>query len=309
MNDDTHPTNQARVAAHHGNTSGGEVVTPAPAVWAIVRFAPLPDQPPGELLPYTIRQAEDWVLTDDALAFGGADIIRRFNGWRSTWERTWTLDPLPNLSRLAVLGRQLQPGSDGTSGVFGRDVMEFLIDGSEAELSLERAVTIGAALGRLADQIRERGASGYGIVDKTPHCARVGLARSWPECGDTEVVASADDVRVVFEPDAGLYVEVDRGADPVRFGPIDHVERNNATWTVSDGDGRLHLRGDEGRALSWIVPGATAWGVRAVPEVVVWARTFGGFADSLEFAERTGAPIRLTATRLIADQAGAVNPT
>lgn len=309
MNDDTDPSADVSTTSRPDSVTDGAVVMPAPAVWAIVRFGSLPDRPPDELLPYAIRQREDWVLTDDALAFGGTDVIRRFNTWRSTWEQTWTLDPLPSMARLAILGRELDPSDDGTAAGFGRGVIEFLIDGGEVELPLERAITIGAALDRLATLIRDRGASGYGIVDQTPHCARVGLARAWPACGDPEVIAAADGVSVVFEPDTGLYVDNARGAEPVRFGPVDRVARDHATWTVSAGERELRFHADEARALAWLVPGATAWGVRLVPEVVTWARTLGGFADSLEFAERTVAPIRLTARRLIADHAAAVNPT
>jgi len=76
-------------------------------------------------------------------------------------------------------------------------------------------------------------------------------------------------------------------------------ERLDMTFeAVASPDGTLSFDLQQGRVLSWMVPGATLWRVRHVPEVIVWARTFAGIAEAAERALLLRQPMRLTSRRL-----------
>jgi hypothetical protein len=45
--------------------------------------------------------------------------------------------------------------------------------------------------------------------------------------------------------------------------------------------------------LAWVVPGATRWRVRKVPEVLVWAKTFHRLALGCETSVRQAVPLEL----------------
>ena len=289
-----------------GDVPEGDVVLPAPDVWAAVRFAPVPDQVPDELCAFAIRQGDDWVLTDDVLAFGEVGTVQRFQKWRATWERVWTIDPVPDLLRLIALARELIPGRADRSAEY--QWYDGLSDDGVVEIPVDEAASFVVRLAYLGDRIRERDATGHGIVDVTPGSGRVGLARSWSSFGEVETVAAASDVSIELVPPTGLHIVASAESDE-RFGPIERAEREGTGWRVWSHDRELVLEGDRGRPLAWLVPGAAEWVVRTVPEIVTWARTFGGLAEALEFSAAIGAPVQLSPRRPIADHGSGCDET
>lgn len=293
-------TSGVRPPATNDGVDQSPIVLPSPDVWAVVRFAPPPDTAPSDLQAFAIRCDDQWVLTDDALAFGEIETVQRFHEWRATWEQVRTLEPLTTLLRLVDLAGELAPASDGSTGLLHPSLAAFLVDDDVFEIPARRSARSADAIARLADLVRDRGAEGFGIVDRSPRSERVGLARAWPAYGGVETVAASADLRVVFDPAAGLFCELPDDAG-TSFGPIERAESTSAVFTLWSGDAELRLTSEQSRPLHWMIPGATAWAVRRVPEILAWARTFAGLADSFELAQRIDAPVRLSARRPIAD--------
>lgn len=271
------------------------VVVPSADLWATVRFAAPPEHPPDELLAFTTREHDDWVLTDDVLALGESTLTELFLSWRSTWERTWILEPFSSLRRLIDLAGQF--------GDHDLDVLGSVFASEDDEIVLARELhqPVAAALVRLAEFVRARDAHGWALVDRSPGSERVGLARSWPGWGGDEVLASTGSVDVLYRPATGLHlISRAEGAAATSFGPITAATSDSSGWTITAGDQRQHLSQLAARPLAWLVPDATAWSVRRVPEVITWAKTFGRLPECLRFATQCHAPVLVTTLRPIA---------
>ena len=266
------------------------VVVPSAEVRAVVRFGVPPAAAPEDLAAFVVPEHGDWVLTDDVLAFGEPDVLERFDAWRAGWERTWVLDPRSNVIRLLDIGRAA-----------GDPEIETLIrltlpgDGAD-ELVIPRHLVARSRAGahRLAELARARDAMGHGLVDLTPNTRRTGLARAWPACGEVEVVAALHGTRVLLDPAHGLVLH---RPDAAAHGPIDAVHGDADGWTVESGARTVRLDHAQARPLAWLVPGATAWRHRRVPEIVTWTRTLVGLDECLAFASAEHLDVRLTTRR------------
>lgn len=275
-----------------GAHDGAPIIVPSAEVRAIVRFGERPTVAPEHLAAFVVCEQGDWVLTADALAFGDPGILERFDEWRATWERTWLLDPRTNVVRLLELGRAT---SDPVSEFTTLLRLSSETDGSDDLLIPRDLVSRSRAeVRRLADVARGRDALGHGLVDLTPHSHRTGLARSWPACGGPEVVAAMSGTRVVLAPGQGLFLEL---TGRTTLGAIDLAVSDADGWTVHAGVETVQLDHDVARPLGWLVPGATAWRHRRVPEVVTWTRTLVGLDECFVFAEEAGLDVRLTTRR------------
>ncbi len=210
----SHDANHGAHASAAGGTDDpseptGHIVVPSADVLAIVRFAEPPEEAAVDLQPYVVLLADtipDWVLTDDAVAFGTPDVIERFAAWRSTWERTWVLDPASSVARLFDLIQTIEPATP-----VARLVRGHLDDDDDLIIPPAQQTETVAFLARLAERIRARNAQGYGIVDRTPGADRVGLARAWPAHGGGEIVAADDHTTIHFDPDAGIFITTSVG--------------------------------------------------------------------------------------------------
>lgn len=286
--DDAHPAS--------GREPSGRIVVPSADMLAVVRFDDPPDRVPEELVPFVVRPGDgtvDWVLTDDAVAFGSPDVVQRFAVWRATWERSWILDPVSSLTRLIDLACELDPDSSIPS------LRDRFDEDDDLVLSPVAQATTVEDLGRLADRIRTRDATGYGIVDLTPGADRVGLVKAWPACGRDAVVAADDQTEIRFEVDKGLVLATRTNAGGCDMGVIEEVVAQIAGFQVSGPDGTFSVPAVRARPLAWLAPRSTAWRVRRIPEILAWARTLAGVEKATGFAAENGLDLRLTRHRPI----------
>lgn len=260
---------------------------------AIVRHAAAPDSPPDELAPYVIDVVgpdgrRDWYLTDDAVAFAGADVPNAFWQWRADWERTWTLDPASSLHRLWLAGLELAPERPNStlehllteSSVV--DTTRIFLASSLADLAVEIA--------QLRDLIRTRDRLGFGFVDVSPGRQRVGLARAWSTQAGPELMAVDESLAVEMRPESGLVVH----AESETLSNVDEVTFTRQAVIVRTPNEEAAFDFERARPLGWLMPGVAAWRVRQIPEVIAWARSFAAFDECLPQAAALGAELRLT---------------
>lgn len=290
--------------------AGGPIVVPPAELAAVVRHADVPSEPPDELLPY-VRPAvrdgatEDWLLTEDTLAFADVAIPLAFERWRAAWERSWLLDPLSSLERLVSASRHFEVSAPSTTlleRVLGPGTTGPRGDVVHAVLAPGEATRLAGVLESLRDAIADRGRTGFGFIDATPGRQRVGLVRSWSGQDGPEILVADRRVVMSIDPELGLSVMVaddtlaDEGAR--RIEGVTEVEiRGDHVYVTSPG-GDLTLDLHTGRVLGWWMPGCSRWRVRRVPEVLVWARTFAGIVECADYATAIGRPVLLTSLRL-----------
>ena len=292
-------------------TDHGPIIVPSAELVALVRHDEVPTEVPDDLTPY-VRPTHDakgavtdWLLTEDTLAFADVSIPLRFAGWRTSWERSWMLDPLSALERLVavahefevsapsttLLERVLDPGSTGPAG----DLVHAMLEPGEA-------MRLAEVSDSLRDAIADRGRSGWGFVDATPGRQRVGLARAWSSQLGPETLAADSRVSVRMDAESGLTVTVfdDGGAMLHRTESVTEVEIVGDHVEIRSPGGSVQIDLLAGRVLSWLMPGCTMWRVRSIPEVLVWAKTFAGIRESAEYAtalDSTGAAVVAPAVR------------
>src|SRR5688572_22953886 len=85
---------------------------PSPPAVAVVQHAPPPLRAPlgiaAFVTPIRVEGAlVDWQLTDDVVAFGPTTAVDDFAAWRNTWERSFVLDPVASICRLAETAAEL----------------------------------------------------------------------------------------------------------------------------------------------------------------------------------------------------------
>lgn len=285
----------ARASASEGRQP---IIVPSPDVLAIVRHRDPPVEAPNRLVPFVTRvggdRGEGWVLTDDVVAFGPHDVVRDFAEWRSNWERVWILDPTSNLERLRGLIAELEPDTHLELAL--RDLLERV---RESVVTPDVQLALVEQMSRLTAMIRDRDASGFGVVDVTPGSARVGLARAWPEFGGSEVLAADEYTEIRLEPDIGLVVATGAGPDRAVVPAVDEV-RLDAEGHAVTGSGRtIRIEPGRGRPLAWLVPDSLRWRVRSISEILAWANTFGRLEEALQYASELGLSVRLTQERPI----------
>ncbi len=291
-----HPTSRTD---HHPELGATAVTFPDPPVVAVLPVDVVPANPPDSLAPYVVEVATasgpDWVLTDDSIAFGADLVVQHYLGWRSTWVRELELDPLTSV---LVLADVLDDGE--TAARWANDWV------AGRPTAVSDPALLADCLSVAHETIVARAESGWGFVNATPGRPTIGLARAWSPGGGSHVLAATAEVRVTIERDAGVCVHLDDPADDRRR---DHVVGVNEVLVEDDGvhviaaSGRMELDHRQARPLAWVVPGATRWRVRTIPEVLVWAKTFNRLAlacqasvrDAVSLELRVGFPIAATA--------------
>ncbi len=271
------------------------VVTPSSEMWAVVRHGDPPELVPDDLLPYVVPSyvdgdLDDWSLTDDVIAFGDVETPMAYQRWRATWERAWPLDPRSNLIRLTELGREL-----AAELALGSELLMNLADDAHGDRTMEgpaALLQLATELERVRDAVRERKTTGYGFVDVTDGRSRVGLARAWSPSAGAEVLAADQYLEASMRPASGLHIEI-VGPPRRSLDAVEEVAVRSSGVEIVSADGFAQLPPEESAALTWIVPGAARWRVRPVPEVLVWARTFGGLPECCRYAAALERPMTL----------------
>ena len=272
------------------------IITPSLELVASVHLAVPASTPPDELLSFTVPVHEsneliDWALTTDSVAFGDTDIRRLFDEWRSTWERSWMLDPLSGIERLVAVARDLRP----TVGDVVPDAFSFVLDrvrhGERASMEPSALPALASALESLRDAIRELGRNAFGFVNATPGYEGTGLARAWCSVGGPEILASDHFLEVSMHPTSGLALR--SHVDGNRYDGVTQVEvlddRFECTYVDDNGSTRVvSLGSNHAMPIAWTMPNAMKWRVVQVPEVIAWARSISGLIDCCAVASTLG---------------------
>lgn len=276
------------------------VVPEAPPAVA-VRHRAASAEPPDVLAPYVqsvVRngQIDDWLLTTDVVAFGEPGVTAAFDTWRAEWERAWTVDPILGLNRLLDAGDQY--------GIACPTLVGLLAE-VQAASHEHMVVTVGAdvvrscsdEMGAVGDAVRRDGSHGFGFIDASGVRASVGLSRAWSPRGGREIVARDEHVALEMHPEDGLCVTLWHESGHQRLLQVDSVEHVAAGIRITGSEGVhgptiVDLDPAHARPLGWLMPHASRWKVRRVPEVVVWARTFSAFEQAANVAHALGKPVR-----------------
>jgi hypothetical protein len=291
----------AATGGHDRVPDWDHVVLPSPFVVASVRIADPPTFAPDSLAPFVLpdeRDGElvDWLITEDAIAFGDPSLPYAFTEWRATWEQAWELERLSSLARLDALGRNAGDGDGPWFSLIGA----LLAGEGERRIGVPEQAELAAECEVLRDLVRERGATGYGVVDATPGRITSGMAVTWSAYGGAEVVARHALLEVRMEPDLGLCLAIRAGDGVERLTGVSGVEVDGAGSVVTSSEGGRRLDVDEATALAWLMPNSTRWRVRTVPEALVWARTFAGLPECCDVATRYEADVLVRVTPPIA---------
>lgn len=237
-------------------------------------------------------QIADWHLTGDVVAVGGREIPQLFARWRSSWVRDWALEPLSSIRSLhAICDDILRPDERSVARTIGR----ILDTGEPQVVPPDELPALVHACAKVRDAVAAREATGFGIVNATPGRTASGLALAWSSRGPERVFASDDHMEVRLSPLAGLVVRWGSGSDMQEVSPTS-VRLTADSMIVTAPAGDWELPHDEARPLAWLVPGATHWRVREIPEVIVWSKTFSELPDCCDYAADQGLPVELSAS-------------
>lgn len=274
------------------------VVLPSMEVVASVRHAEptadVPDELVAFVLPvYADDRLADWQLTNDAIAFGEPTVVRTFDEWRAGWQKSLVLDSVSNLACLV----DIATGLPDVAGEFATTTLARVVagvgDGSPITVEAAAAHDLATSVELVRDAIRNRNETGFGFVNATPGHDGRGLARAWSPARGSELLAADDNLAVTMHPASGLHVDV---VDGDRVAGVTRVEFADDEVRVHHDDPGGVLTLDPGRArpLAWTVSNATVWKVVAVPDVLVWANTFGRLVESCQYAAAVDRPLRFT---------------
>lgn len=274
------------------------IITPSMELVVSVRHTAPASTPPDELLAFVVPvydedQLIDWTLTTDAVAFGNVDTPQMFDRWRSTWERSWTLDPLSSLERLVGVAQDLRT----VVGDIVPDALGFVLErvrrGERVRMEASAMPALAAALESLRDAIRERGHTAFGFVNATPGYEGTGLGRAWSPCAGPEVLAADHSLEVSIHPVIGLVVR--SRLDDNRYSGVRQVEMFHDRVECEFVDDRALPRivsfdSNQATPLAWTMPNATKWRVVEVPEVLTWARSISGLIECCALASTLDEP-------------------
>ncbi|MEM1332922.1 MAG: hypothetical protein AAGG08_05635 [Actinomycetota bacterium] len=257
---------------------------PIPEVRLTVQEQVVPQAAPEHLADAVvwIDERNDWFLRRLDVA-----AIDAYLTWRATWESSFSLGSVSSLRELARTIRRLEiPASPD-----GEAVLSQLVSGGTrggARIDRSQLVAFRSLMSEVADRLRTVGTIGVGLVESSPTIRRTGLLRSWPaEIAEGEL-ASRGTVTVRFSGGRlGVWFADDR--DPIE--DVREFEFGIDGARVVDAMGVEHVHDrDATDALNAVAPEATAWRVRAVPEVLVWANLLQSLEALGECMKRHGRP-------------------
>jgi hypothetical protein len=232
-------------------------IVPTPSVLAEVRVGEVPPVAPPTLLPF-VTADDDWVL--DAGPRVDASVVEQYVAWRATWVETFVLDPAAHLLALAER-------FDG--GVTAHRWTTAWSAGRAAPI--ENPLELMVQLDDAHREIVDEGERGLGLIDVSPGDRRGSLSAAWSLQSGYEIVCATTEFQVAIDPAAGLCV---RQLDGRSVNGVTEVAlRTDAVEVIAD-EQIVAFDHHVARPLAWLVPGATRWRVRSIPEAVVWAKTF-----------------------------------
>lgn len=265
-----------------------QVISPSRFVFANVIYDEVPEQPPDDLVAFLRRTDPDdplrgWKLTEDAIAFGDRELVARMAAWQETFMKSW---PLGQRSMLRLLRDLVQDEMD-TLTERGRHLLDTLCGHRPelvgARIDVESFVHLDTVLQSVRSMINQAGRLGFGVIDTTPGSNRTGLLRAW-SCALGGHVLAADPSCTVSIGHDGLRVEP--GAGQPAISEIQEVSFTGDEVSLVTPNDVTDLPSTAVAPLAWLIPEATSWRIRSVPESVVWADTFAGVADGCDFAAR-----------------------
>jgi hypothetical protein len=288
-------------------TSGrARIVVPDAPPSVAVRHRNPSVEPPDFLVPYVqpVRRngvIDDWFLTTDAIAFGEPGVAVTFDAWRAEWERAWRIDPIPDLVKLLDAGAEFGIACPILTDVIADMARAVEVPGHDdgvAVVGVEVVRSCSIEMGAIGDAVRTDGSQGFGFIDASVDRQVTGLARAWSPRSGREVVAADEHISVEMHPVDGLCVTVLDSSGPRRLRHVDSVEHVADRIRVAAMDGGhgstvVDLDLAHARPLGWLMPHASRWRVRLVPEVVVWAQTFSAFEQAANVAHALGKSVRI----------------
>ena len=175
---------------------------------------------------YVDERLDDWLLTNDAIAFGSDTVVQAFHRWRATWEVRWTLDSISSVERLLAIASTEPDLVDNAVVATLEPILAEVRDGMTGLVGPNAAADLAAAVGELRDAVRNRNLVGVGFVNATPGYEGTGLARAWSGSGGREVIAADHAMEVVLDPETGLGIELflmgGRRATTIHLVEVEH---------------------------------------------------------------------------------------
>ena len=270
------------------NVAHDQTVPPSRFVSASVVYDDVPEHPPEDLVAF-LRLADPtdprrgWKLTEDAIAFGDRDLVARMAAWQETFMKSW---PLGQRSMLRLLRDLVHQEMESVTDR-GRHLLDTLCGHRPelvgARIDVESFVHLDTVLQSVRSMINQAGRLGFGAIDTTPGSSRTGLLRAW-SCALGEHVLAADASCTVSIGRDGLRVELGTGQPAI--SEIQEVSFSGDEASLVTPTDVHDLPSKAVAPLAWLIPEATSWRIRSVPESVVWADTFAGVADGCDFAAR-----------------------
>lgn len=255
---------------------------PSPIVRLTVADHSVPTEVPADLAESIERTLDgDWTFRRLS--------IRRLDSyldWRSTWESSHTLGSIRMLRELPEALRR--HGVDLPAAVASSLDQLVAAEGPFAgsTLDLVELVALQDVVREFADQVRTSGATGVGLVETSPTVQRSGLLRSWTGAGQRLELArrGTATVRFVAGRMSVLYAD-----DRSPIVDVRSFELGIDGAVVTDPTGTEHvLDADATDALCAVAPEATAWRVRRVPEILVWAELLAGLQSACDAVRGSG---------------------
>lgn len=267
---------------HVGRLDAVEVQPlPTPEVRLTVVDETMPTEVPAELAGAVTwdSTADDWSLNRASAAQ-----LEAYLAWRSAWESTFSLGTIRSLRELRHAVTAAGLSTTTGFGVLDRLVRDVALVGER--FGARDIAALRSLLAEFTDQLREAGRTGVALVESSPTVRRTGLLRAWPAEPQSTELASRGTVTVRFSGDRlGVWFADDRA-------PIEDVrsfELGIEGAIIVDADGVEHvLDADASQALCAVAPEATAWRVRRVPEVLVWADVSAALEQAAESIAHSG---------------------
>lgn len=145
-------------------------------------------------------------------------------------------------------------------------------------VALDDVVAVYDVVRSLLRALRSAGTEALGLVDVSPAARRPGLLRSWPAASEPVGLAHRRHAAV---RQRGLQLDVHFSDGQASIDDIRSFSLGAEGGVIVTGAGEsLTVDRDMTRALCDLADGATAWRVRTVPSVLVWA----GMLEGLEAA-------------------------
>lgn len=228
----------------------------------------------------------DWVYRRT-----GSAEVNAYLAWRATWETSHTLGRIGSLRQLmaSMRDRGIEPEGPGAAALHQLLRGDPGIDGQS--ISRDELGALTDLVADFAGRVRSSGSLGVALVESSPTSERTGLLRSWPSSPLDGELATRGTVTVRFSGSKiGVWFADDR--DPI--ADVRSFELGIDGALVVDADGRAHvLDADASDALSDVAPETTAWRVRRVPEILVWADLLAALEGLADAVAESGAKPRI----------------